>query len=68
MRNCSIKRGLQYEPIGVHYFQLTSQKQQMRIKRRKPNMPSAAHPWKKFNIRGFMKRYERQKNVAEAAA
>ena len=44
------------------------QKQKIRVKRRKPNIPSAAHPWKKFNIRGFMKRQERQKNVTEAAA
>lgn len=44
------------------------QKQKTRPKRRKPNIPSAAHPWKKFNIRGFMKRHELQKNVTEAAA
>ena len=44
------------------------QKQKIRPKRRKPCIPSAAHPWKKFNIRGFMKRHERQKNVTEVAA
>ena len=44
------------------------QKQKIRPKRRKPCIPSAAHPWKKFNIRGFMKRHERQKNLTEAAA
>ena len=44
------------------------QKQKIRVKRRKPNMPSAAHPWKKFNIRGFMKRHKQQKSVMEAAA
>lgn len=44
------------------------QKQKIRPKRRKPCIPSAAHPWKKFNIRGFMKRHEPQKNVTEAAA
>ena len=44
------------------------QKQKIKPKRRKPCIPSAAHPWKKFNIRGFMKRQERQKNVTEAAA
>ena len=44
------------------------QKQKIKPKRRKPCIPSAAHPWKKFNIRGFMKRHEPQKNVTEAAA
>ncbi|MFA5846247.1 MAG: ISNCY family transposase [Thermodesulfovibrionales bacterium] len=45
------------------------QKRQIRIKRRKPNVPlSSEHPWKKFNIRGFMGHNNHRENPIEAAA
>ncbi|MCG2708928.1 MAG: hypothetical protein L6246_01195, partial [Thermodesulfovibrionales bacterium] len=43
------------------------QKQQIRIKRRKPNIPSAEHPWRKFKIRRYMKRHKRQEDMLEPA-
>lgn len=59
-------KGLKFKEIGVRPER--QQKQQIRIKRRKPNIPSAEHPWKKFNIRGFMKQHKQQKSVMEEAA
>lgn len=44
------------------------QKQKLRIKRRKPYIPSAEHPWRKFKISKYAKRHKPEGNVMDEAA
>ena len=59
-------KSLKFREIAVRPER--QQKQQIRIKRRKPNIPSAEHPWRKFKIRRYIKRHKLQENMMEAAA